>query len=265
MGELMRHPLVKLAKGNFYLNSHSKVPLITKKPLITDSDEFLIKANELVRDLDNYPHAFLLACLMDTGTDANIAWSIPYRIMKEIGDFKIKALYNISLNNLTKMFNSDPKWHRYPNARANFFFAGVKKIVEDESFSGDAAKLWSGKPASTAVVTKFLEFKGCGFKVANMAPNLLYRYFGVEFANYSGIDIAPDVHTMRVFTRLGLIPKVNDPDIRRIYTICKARELNPKFPGLVDGLCWEIGRDYCKARKPNCTICPLMKICKKLT
>jgi endonuclease III len=85
----------------------------------------------------------------------------------------------------------------------------------------------------------------------------------VEFSDYSFIDIAPDVHTMRVFQRLGLTPYISDPEIVRIYIICRARELNPEFPGIVDGLCWEVGRNFCSPRKPKCGDCQFAGFCMK--
>jgi len=129
--------------------------------------------------------------------------------------------------------------------------------------NGDASRIWTVKPRSRDVVLRYMDFKGCGFKIANMAPNILFRYFGIEFADYSFFDIAPDVHTMRVFQRLGLTPFVDNADIARIYIIAKARELNPDFPGIVDGLCWEVGRDFCNPRDPKCEKCPFGAFCKK--
>lgn len=96
-----------------------------------------------------------------------------------------------------------------------------------------------------------------------MAPNILFRYFGVEFSDYGSIDIAPDVHVMRVFQRLGLTPYVENPEIARIYTVIKARELNPEFPGLIDGLCWVVGREFCSPREPKCGTCHFKSFCEK--
>lgn len=41
------------------------------------------------------------------------------------------------------------------------------------------------------------------------------------------------------------------------------QELNPEFPSIVDGLCWEVGREYCNPRKPKCNTCPFADFCKK--
>ena len=246
-----------------YLNSHYGLPLITEKGLTYEEKAFRKNADMLVRNIEEYPHAYVLACLMDTGVDADIAWCIPYRVYIELGSFKIEDLSKVEQQEYINMFSGVKKWHRYPASKAKYFYHAVQKIVNTEFIDGDATRIWANKPSSYNVISRFMDFKGCGFKVANMATNILYRYFGVEFSDYSFIDIAPDAHTMRVFQRLGLTPYVTDLDIARIYTILKARELNPDFPGIVDNICWAVGREYCHPRNPKCDSCKFNEFCLK--
>jgi endonuclease III len=258
----MSHPLVELARKQCYPKSQANESLITGK---SDSDQGIFEshANDLVTSLDEYPHAFVLACLMDTGVNAEVAWTIPYRVYKTLCTFEIKSLYEIPAEEYVHMFSGERKWHRYPARSARFFYNGVHKIIDNDFMNGEASKIWSGRPSSRNAVLRFMDFNGSGFKVANMALNILYRHFGIEFADYSSIDIAPDVHTMRVFQRLGLTPFVANREIARIYTICRARELHPEFPGIVDSLCWQVGRDYCSPTQPKCDSCPLNGFCER--
>jgi len=260
----MAHPMVELARKEYFLNSHKNVNLITNKAGTSIKEKvFNAEAEKLVRNIKEYPHALLLASLMDSGVDANVAWTIPYRVYETLGSFNISDLYIIPLNEYVKMFSGKQNWHRYPNNKAEVFYNAVQKIVNDEYMKGDASKIWEGKPSSYDVVLRCLDFKGCGFKIANMIPNILYRYFGIEFSDYSYIDIAPDVHIKRVFHRVGLVPYIKDSEIEKIYTVCRARDISPEFPGLIDGLCWEVGRNYCKANNPKCTSCPFDYFCEK--
>jgi endonuclease III len=259
----MKHPLIDLALKDCYLNSHHELPLVSVKGLTEEDRLFWKNADMLVRNITDYPHAYVLACLMDSGVDADIAWCIPYRVYMELGSFEIMDLQKVEQQDYINMFSGEKKWHRYPVNKAMYFYDAVQKIVQTRFLDGDASRIWANKPSSYNVIFRFLDFKGCGFKIANMSANLLYRHFGIEFSDYSSIDIAPDAHTMRVFQRLGLTPQIENLDIAKIYTITKARELYPDFPGIVDNICWVVGREYCHPRNPKCDSCPFEHFCEK--
>lgn len=254
------HQLVEIAKERCYLNSHQYVKIII--PDNKETDEFYFRAERLIRNITDYPHALLLASLMDTNVDATVAWTIPYRVFEACGKFDIQSLYNIPLERYELWFSGNPSWNRHPIKKAKVFYDAVHKIVEDIELQGDVSRLWKDIPSSQNLITHLLKFDGCGFKIANMIPNILLRYYGVELQDYENIDIAPDVHTVRVFGRLGLVPMVDNEEAAKIYTIVKARELNKSFPGVVDGLCWEVGKYYCRPTNPNCMECPLKSFCE---
>ena len=80
-----------------------------------------------------------------------------------------------------------------------------------------------------------------------MAANVLVRHFKVPVKDRCSIDISPDVQVRRVFRRLGL---VKDQSIEQV--MYRARELKPRFPGLLDRPAWQIGRDWCRPTTPLC-------------
>ncbi|WP_201798565.1 iron-sulfur cluster loop [Brachyspira catarrhinii] len=201
--------------------------------------------NKFLNDLENYPHAFVLACLMDRQIKAERAWAIPYKIYKELGNFDIDKLKGKGKEYYKELFNKN-KFHKYNNDMAEIFYKGVCHIIY--KYDGKADKIWKNKPSSAAIVYRFLEFYGCGIKIATMAANILARQFKIPMLDYYCIDISPDVHIRRVLYRLGFVEKEASPDM----VIYKARELNPEFPGLIDFLCWEIGRNYCKPKIEDC-------------
>jgi endonuclease-3 len=239
------HLLVTIGKKRFENPEENSVHLVEDQ-----------EANSFLNDLVNFPHAYVLACCMDRQVKAEIAWMIPIRLRKIIGDFSIETLDNISLEEYLTIFNENTL-HRFNDIMAKVFYSVVKRIVRD--YDGDASKIWVGNPSSAAVVYRFLQFDGVGIKIATMATNILARQFKVPFSDYYSIDISPDVHILRVLRRSGLVDK--DASIDSI--IYKARELCPEFPGIIDFSCWEIGRKWCRPRNPNCEECIIEKECLK--
>jgi endonuclease III len=150
------------------------------------------------------------------------------------------------------------KLHRFNNDMAEVFYEAIQHIKT--KYDNDASKIWKDKPSSALVVYRFLEFKGCGVKIATMAANILARQYKIEFSDYYSIDISPDTHIMRVMKRMGYISN----DSNREMVIYKARELYPEFPGIIDFSCWEIGRGFCKPKNPDCENCLVKSQCKKI-
>ncbi len=226
------------------------------KDIILVSDK---ERNNLVKDLKNYPHAFVLACAMDRQINADRAWSIPYEIKQTLGNFSINTLYNVSLDEYKKIFN-EKKLHRFNDNMATVFYNAVHKIVEE--YDSDASNIWKGNPSSATVVLRFLNFDGIGIKIATMATNILSRDFKIKMSDYYSIDISPDVHIKRLFKRMGLINKKDINNIDKI--IYKARSINPDFPGIIDLTCWKLGRSVCRPTSPKCDKCILKIYCPKI-
>ena len=150
------------------------------------------------------------------------------------------------------------KLHRFNDTMASVFHAAILQI--NNKYEGNAANIWSNNPSSSAVVYRFLEFKGSGIKISTMAANILARQFRIPFSDYYSIDISPDVHIIRVMKRMGFVTS----DANNDMVIYKARELNPDFPGIIDFSCWEIGRKWCRPKLPNCSDCIVTSECRKV-
>ena len=222
--------------------------------------------NRKLNDLDHFPHLFVLACLMDRQTKAERAWAIPYIICKRLcnNHFDFQSLSQLGQREIIDFFIHN-KLHRFGKVAGETFFAAIQKINTD--YYGDASKIWkvssfgNSKPSSSEVILNFLQFQGCGIKIATMATNILHRHLGVEYSDYYSLDISPDIHIRRVLFRLGLLEDWNDNE----SIIYRARMLNPEYPGIIDNACWNIGRKYCSPQKntnqPKCNVCPLNKYC----
>jgi len=238
---------ILIQKGKELFNRPYKKIKFTKNP----------EADELLNNLKDYPHAFVLACIMDRQMKAENAWLIPYKISQEIGTFQFPKLLSLNLNEIREMFKKK-NLHRFDEIMSKFFYLAIQKIHTD--YNNDASNIWKEKPKSATVVRRFLEFEGVGIKIASMAANILAREFKIQMQDYMCVDISPDRHVKRVFKRLGLI-STNTNNDELIYC---ARELNPEYPGIFDLPAFNIGRNYCHPKNPKCEICYLNKYCAKI-
>ena len=213
------------------------------------------EADALLNNIEEFPHAFVLGCIMDRQIRAELAWVIPYHLAKKLGNFQLSTLKNLTSNKIEKLMSEPDPLHRYPKVMAGNIYTGIR-LIEDK-YEGNAALIWEDKPSSATVVYRFLEFRGAGPKISTMATNILARDFKVPLSDYYSIDISPDVHVKRVFKRLGLIEKDHSNDI----LIYRAKSINPEFPGLLDLPTWEIGRNWCRPKNPQCDQCYMNAVC----
>lgn len=222
-----------------------------------------MEAHNLINNLEKYPHAYVLACLMDRQIKAEKAWEIPFKIKKQLGSFELNQIISNNEEFYSKLFQKH-KLHRLTSEMGKIFYRGAMRIKEE--YAGDATHIWKDKPSSAAVVYRFLQFNGCGIKIATMAANILVRQYGVELSDYASIDISPDVHVRRTMKRLGLIPNINGKaDFNKIneLIIYTAREINPEYPGIIDYSLWDIGKKICRPQNPECNMCDLSEVCPK--
>jgi len=213
------------------------------------------EADALLNDLANHPHAFVLACVMDRQVKAEKAWLIPYRFSEKLGGFSMQDLCVLTRAEVNRLMSQPEPLHRFVDKMSKFFQLAVQRL--NTEFAGEASRIWTGKPSSAEVVYRFLEFDGVGPKIASMAANILAREFKIQLADYFSIDISADVHVRRVFSRLGLC----EANVSVVKVIYKAKALHPEFPGMMDLPCWEIGRNWCKSRGPECSGCYMRELC----
>lgn len=233
-----------------------------KKSGLTEADR---EENEkLLKDIINYPHALVLTSLMDRGVKAERIWILPILIKKEINSISFNDIYD----NLTKekchTIIVEKINHRYGTQQAEYLRMAIERI--HDNYNSRISDVWDNKPSSSKVVAEFLKFGGCGIKIATMIPNILHRNFNIEFSDYTGIDVSPDIQVIKILKRTGLIPLNLSTDLTKQLAIYKAKEIFPKYPGIIDLLCWDIGRNYCaeKSEKANCIECPLGRLCRKI-
>jgi len=154
MGHYDNHIAQKLIeKGNFILKSDyepTKAAGDPENPEDLNDPEFnseqIKKANDLINNLKIYPHAFVLACIMDTGVKAKRAWQVPYRFSQVIGGFEFEKLLELEKSTIVNIFNNKKNnfGMRYPNDKAEYFHCAILRI--HENYNDDASRIGQTAP-----------------------------------------------------------------------------------------------------------------------
>ena len=87
----------------------------------------IVEVNQMINDLEQYPHAYVLACLMDRQIKAERAWMIPYKIRDEVGDFEMSTLCKLDQKEIIRLFE-DLSLHRFNEKMAKVFYLGIKRL-----------------------------------------------------------------------------------------------------------------------------------------
>ncbi len=214
------------------------------------------EADKLLNDLDEYPHAFVIACVMDRQMPAEKAWRIPYYLKENIGRFDFSALAGLTESYFRRIMIGPPVLHRFPEKMAKILYSAVCRI--ETVYGENASVIWAGRPSSAAIVRRFLEFDGVGQKIATMAANILVRDFRIPVSDRYSIDISVDVQVRRVFARMGFVPENSTAEL----IIYRSRELYPEYPGIFDLVLWELGRTVCLPTRPRCEGCRWSELCE---
>ena len=87
-----------------------------------------VAADALLNDIEHYPHAFVIACLMNKQWQAEKCWSVPYRFKERLGSFELDDLAAVSQKRVASLFIQSPPLHRLKEKMAEVFYAAIQKI-----------------------------------------------------------------------------------------------------------------------------------------
>ena len=201
------------------------------------------------------PYAFLIACCLDRGTKVETIWTIPYDLRQKLGALDIVDIAATTPRHLDAVIRSLPQRPRWANDAPRTIL-DLSRMIRDR-FDARAENMWNDRsPAQFEGDLRSIH--GVGRGIASMTTNLLIRRYDNVFSNdLHTVDIKPDIHTRKVLYRLGIA--ANDSDITAVEA---ARQLNPPFPGALDGPLWWVGRQWCHRSTPDCEACALVHRCK---
>lgn len=149
------------------------------------------------------------------------------------------------------------KKYKNVNAMANASLPELEQDVRSTGFYRNKAKniigaakmvrdLFGGKVPST--MKELIALPGVARKTANI---VLFHAYG------KNEGIAVDTHVIRVSGRLGLTKNTSPEKIEEDLMVIFDR----KSWGDLTNLIIRLGRGPCDARKPDCPVCALMKLC----
>ena len=79
-------------------------------------------ADQLLNDIYQFPHAYVLACVMDRQVKAERAWMIPYLISKDIGGYEFGSLLEKELTYFKEIFEK-LHLHRFNDIMARNYYS----------------------------------------------------------------------------------------------------------------------------------------------
>src|SRR5713101_5874879 len=85
-------------------------------------------ADRLLKDLDNNPHAFVLACIMDRQVRFKRAWLIPYELGLRAGGAGFECLKSLSEEKIIYHMTYPTPLHRFPTKMGGLFYKALCAI-----------------------------------------------------------------------------------------------------------------------------------------
>lgn len=215
------------------------------------------ESDALLNDIENYPHFFVLACVMDRQIPSERAWNIPYIISQECGGPEFENFLALTLDDIYTIF-ARKNLHKFNEKMSGYFHKAIIRIHSE--YKDNAAEIWKlAQPDCKLVMKRFGNFPGVGHKISIMATDILARDFKVPLKGVDEIEILSDSRIEKVLKRTGLVPK-NASERQITDAIIK---IYPDYPKIADSVIWEIGREYCKGDFSGCDRCYLNEYCPK--
>ena len=150
-------------------------------------------------------------------------------------------------------------FRRYPSARdyAEADLAELEELVRQTGFYRNKAR--AVKNLGIALITEHEGNVPARMEALNALPGVGRKTANVVLGNAFGLQegIVADTHVQRLSRRLWLTEETDPEKIERDLLPLIPRERWTRFGHLMQ----DHGRAICKARKPECPICPVAELC----
>lgn len=192
------------------------------------------------------------------------AWDNIDLLKKRLGTLSPYRISKMPLKNIRRAIKGDQRKKGEEDKGLHRFYPQIAEYLKHSclllcnKYKGDPRLIWNSQRNAKKIEERLMEFHGMGQKKSSMTVNILATERGIRKIDKSGIDVSVDRHVRRVFVRTGLSTSRSSKEIIEV-----ARQLSPKYPGVLDGPAFCIGQEYCFPSSTDCQGCPLGKACKK--
>lgn len=254
--------------------------------------QFDLGSREAEHFLKENPVAPIIGTICDQQITAEDAWIFPCWLNRKLGKGKLSAqsVQSIGASKIKELLGQfmESKWPSgmTKENRENYLENTSNRIIDacrliNEKFGNDPDSMFKeGKYTTPEIYFILRALPGIGPKKASMIARDFAKmegwwYEGIkERLKEKGInfiverkemtEVPVDVHIIKVYGRLmGEFINTRQrekfldywPDIQNFAKIAF-----PEFPGRIDEIFWDVGRNICHERQPSCDNCPLKKI-----
>jgi hypothetical protein len=198
---------------------------------------------------------FLICCLLDWQSDADVAWKKGEDLVDKLEKLGDPENVWVIISSSSKE-TWDSKYEEY--GRPHRFHGGYKRlwgIANDicARYDGDARNIWSGRTPFEALI--HLWALGAGDQISRMIVGAL-RDCG-QIRGDSG-DVKADLHLRRVLGRAVYGEEISGADAAKVIQLTRNLSADP---WQLDLPLWNVGKSYCRPTGPNCPSCYLRPHC----
>ena len=110
--------------------------------------------------IQNDSNAFFFGLISDQSVKAEVAWSLPFKLLQRIKHLDIERLSVMTTEELNDILKLKPALHRYPSQMSKHIILASQKLKE--KYQGKASKIWEEPANAAEIVNRLKEFSGIG-------------------------------------------------------------------------------------------------------
>jgi hypothetical protein len=195
---------------------------------------------------------FLLCCLLEWQSDADVAWRKGEELARKLGDPDDiwTTISSFSRNQWDSRYEEFGRPHRFHRG-----YRRLWAIANDicARYDGDARRIWAGKSPFEALI--HLWALGAGDQISRMIVGALRDSNQI---NGDSGDVKADLHIRRVLGRAVYGEEIKASEAPKAIQLARTLSADPWS---LDLPLWNVGKSHCRPTNPSCESCYLRPHC----